>query len=587
MKNRHIPLSCPLHFTGGEYRAVRVIATLMFVLAMATGCTNHHATSDDENVRVAWQQYEEAREAKDTDRSMALIDSMETAGIVSSPWADCLRAFVYDENWQMRLAELYYKKAYEALADDPAQDWTLYGDAGYRYAVMMDQRGDVAGSMAVTTTILAKAEGNSDFPTLQMASLLQLMAGCCVELNQQDEARQAYLKAYNMMETAYGKENTYPFAMLVTCYNTFHFFLGSGNYNEASAWLTRFEDALHTYEQQGDSTLIEEYRGTLSLSKIDLLRATGHDAEAAAVYDSIPDSRICNPPTIGAAADYLMAAGRYSEAADMYARLGTTFVSADSARRTFDIIKDRIAPHYSALRKAGRNAEALVMADSICAAIDSALVWQKQNDAAELAVIYQTQEKDLQLTDLRFTVYLHRLMAIALFVIILLIGYLLWRAHKYNKVLTAKNHHLYEQMQQREQAKAEEQRQLQAQPEESLTNEQQLFRRLCTLMAEQQPYTDETLNRDTLAQLLATNAKYIDQAIRTCSHGETTSTFITRYRLEHVARQLKTTNDPIALVGEMAGIPSRVTLARLFRNAYGMTCSEYRRAAREETNKHE
>jgi AraC-like DNA-binding protein len=100
-------------------------------------------------------------------------------------------------------------------------------------------------------------------------------------------------------------------------------------------------------------------------------------------------------------------------------------------------------------------------------------------------------------------------------------------------------------------------------------------------MAEQQPYTDENLNSDTLAQLLGTNAKYVVQAIRECSHGETVGDFITRYRLEHVAHLLKTTDDPIGVVGELSGIPSRVTLSRLFRNAYGMTCREYRQVSQQ------
>ena len=53
----------------------------------------------------------------------------------------------YDGQWQVRLAEMYYRKAYEALkkanedglfppADDQSYSWFLYGDAGYRYAVM-------------------------------------------------------------------------------------------------------------------------------------------------------------------------------------------------------------------------------------------------------------------------------------------------------------------------------------------------------------------------------------------------------------------------------------------------------------------
>ena len=136
-------------------------------------------------------------------------------------------------------------------------------------------------------------------------------------------------------------------------------------------------------------------------------------------------------------------------------------------------------------------------------------------------------------------------------------------------------------IEQREKEQQQSIEQLESAPEESLTAEQQLYRRLCALMAEQQPYTDENLNRDMLAQLLGTNAKYVVQAIRDCSHGETVGDFITRYRLEHVAHLLKTTDDPIGVVGELSGIPSRVTLSRLFRNAYGMTCREYRQVSQQ------
>ena len=555
---------------------------LLSAVLLVTGCTNCGDAKDDEQTRVAWQRYNDARKAKDGDRSLALIDSMEQAKIVSSPRADCLRAFVYDEAWQMRLAELYYKKTYEALVGDPAQDWALYGDAGYRYACMMNQRGDVEGSLAVATAILAKAEGNSDFPAIQEASLLQFMAGCQAYLSQQSEAKQTYLKSYEIMEEAYGKEGTHPFSRLTMCFNMFSFFLGIGDYDEATAWLARYEEWLHTCEQQGDSPFVEECKGKLALNRTILLQAMGHEAEATAVYNAIPDSRISTPVALHTAANYLMDAGRYSEAADMYARFDTTFVTADSARKTFDIIHDRIAPHYTALRKAGRNAEALEKADSICAAIDSALVWQRQDDAAELAVIYQTHEKELALEESKAETLVYRILAVAAFLVCGFIAYLLWRSHIYNKVLLEKSRHLVAEIEQREQAKAEERASWFAR--DDLTADQQLFRRLCTLMADQQPYTDETLNRDALAALLGSNAKYVEQAIRECSHGETVSDFITRHRLEHVARLLKTTDDPISLIGEQSGIPSRVTLARLFRNAYGMTCSEYRQAARAEKN---
>ena len=120
---------------------------------------------------------------------------------------------------------------------------------------------------------------------------------------------------------------------------------------------------------------------------------------------------------------------------------------------------------------------------------------------------------------------------------------------------------------------------------ETLNTSQQLYRRICTLMTEQQPYTNENLNRDMLARLLGTNAKYIDQTIAECSNGDTTRDFINRYRLQHIATLLKTTDDSISLIGEMCGIVSRATLSRLFRDYYGMAPSEFRQAARAEAKR--
>ena len=209
--------------------------------------------------------------------------------------------------------------------------------------------------------------------------------------------------------------------------------------------------------------------------------------------------------------------------------------------------------------------------------LDSADVWEKRDKAAEMATLYSIHEKELAVNEAKSETRIHRILLAATFALILLIGYQLWHAQKYNRILTEKNKKLYAEIEQHRQEQQKEIEQLKAAPETMLTTEQILYRRLCALMDEQQPYTNEALNRDALALLLGSNAKYVEQAIRECSKGETVSDFINRYRLEHVARLLKTTDDPIAVIGEISGIPSRATLARLFRMAYGMTPSEYRK----------
>ena len=249
---------------------------------------------------------------------------------------------------------------------------------------------------------------------------------------------------------------------------------------------------------------------------------------------------------------------------------------------TLSLLYQALVEEYAiGLNEGGRYQEAYHTLKRSKMLKDSLTQHERQQETLKYAQQLRMQEKELQLKDEEAKSAIYRILAVAAFLICLLIAFFLWRSHIYNKVLLAKNRRLLAEIEQREREQQQAIEQLQAEPEETLTAGQQLFRRICTLMTEQQPYTDENLNRDMLAQLLGTNAKYVVQAIHECSHGETVTDFITRYRLEHVAHLLKTTDDAIAIIGEMSGIPSRATLARLFRNEYGMTCTEFREVAKE------
>ena len=491
----------------------------------------------------------------------------------------------YDgQRHQMRLAELYYRKSYEILRDDPSQDWFTYADAGYRYACLLRQRGDMEGALTIATEVLKKAEGNENFPVAHEAFLRALMAECQLALAMPEAAKQNYAKAYERQLTVLDGEQKGDLNLAVMCSNFFLSSLEMGEYNEAGKWLSRYEEEFRVYERSDDcdSLIISEHHGLLALYKAQLLQATGRAKDAAAIYAAIPQSQLVNPACIESAVKYLMDAGRYDEAADMYARLDMTFAAVDSARTTFDVISHGLAPRYIANRRAGRIAEALEVADKTYAAIDSALVWEKQSDAAELAVIYQTHEKDLAIekSEARATIY--RIILASTAVILLLIAYLLYRAHKYNKELMEKNRSLYEQMQQRERAEDVQREQMQSQPTESLSQNKQLYRRLCERMKDPAVYTDAETNHETLARLLGTNRTYINDALHECA-DITPADFINQYRIRHAARLLASTNDPIGIIIEQSGITNRATFSRLFREHYSMTPSEYRLAARAET----
>ena len=108
---------------------------------------------------------------------------------------------------------------------------------------------------------------------------------------------------------------------------------------------------------------------------------------------------------------------------------------------------------------------------------------------------------------------------------------------------------------------------------------QELYARICELMRKEQLYTDAELNRDMLAERLGTNHRYVDEAIREYANKMSTNAFINSYRVDHAARLLAETDDPIALVAEMSGFANRTSFNNLFRERFKMTPSEARRAA--------
>ena len=495
----------------------------------------------------------------------------------------------YDGQWQVRLAEMYYRKAYEALEDayedglfpvanNQSYSWFLYGDAGYRYAVMRYRRGDTEGAIGVMSDILAH-----DIRDVERSSILQLMGECQLLLDQHDAARESYAKALEARERWHQDgQIDGPFNMMVTCFAIYNSFMEYDEYDEAAQWLERMEKEVSVYEQEADAEprIIEEYRGYVAMNRARLLLATGHAREANAVYDAIPASRIFTPLGITWAAIWLSEAGRYGEAADMYARLDTTYASVGNVTMTFDKISECLAPRYLANLKAGRTQEALSIGADMAGAIDSALAWQKRSDAAELSVIYQTHEKEQALEESRTKSTIYLIVAVGALLLLLLTGYILWVVRRDNRLLTEKNKVLYAQIQQREQAETEERERQQAQPTETLSQNQMIYRRLCKLMEDPAVYTDAECNHETLAQMLGTNRTYLYDALRECA-DTTPADFINRYRIRHAALLLATTDDPVALVAELCGITNRSTFARLFRDHYSMSPTEYRRAAKE------
>ena len=246
---------------------------------------------------------------------------------------------------------------------------------------------------------------------------------------------------------------------------------------------------------------------------------------------------------------------------------------------------DLLSIYAIGLHRSGRYREAYETLDRHNTLNDSLTQRELRQETLKYAQQMKTQEKELQLKDKEAEARIHLIIIIAL-VAFLVGGVLfLWRIILAHRRLMEKNRQLFDTVQQLMREADEQQEALSRQPEETLSPSQQLYNRICQLMREKQPYTDSDLNRDSLAQMLATNYNAVAAAIRECGEGQTIGDFLDDWRIRHAAQLVAETNNPVGLIAEQSGFSSRSHFNTLFREKFKMTPSEYRNIAKEKAGK--
>lgn len=91
------------------------------------------------------------------------------------------------------------------------------------------------------------------------------------------------------------------------------------------------------------------------------------------------------------------------------------------------------------------------------------------------------------------------------------------------------------------------------------------YRKLIDYLQRDQNFTQENLNRSTLAKILDSNEKYLCMAVRRYSKEKTLKKLIERMRMKYAASLLlEHMNYPVNEVARMCGIDSRCTFYRAF-----------------------
>jgi len=138
-------------------------------------------------------------------------------------------------------------------------------------------------------------------------------------------------------------------------------------------------------------------------------------------------------------ASALFSAKHYAKAADVFAELDQHFAEYD-LELSLEHLSSWYGEKFRANYKAGRRDTALAVANLIIENLDSAIAKQKKSDAAELATIYQTQQKDAEIAQQQISLSRQRLIGTLVALVLLttfFIIYTLYRRRAQKRLATA------------------------------------------------------------------------------------------------------------------------------------------------------
>ena len=371
--------------------------------------------------------------AKDYDRMRVLADSFEAVGDISPLNANRWRGVSYYHQGHYRMSELYYRKAIECKIQND-EDQLSYNKCARRLSELLLVKGDYEGSLIVAIPAVKKMEESGIGSDIDYAILLNNIGCCQLNLGQDKEANESFLKARGHYANRWQSDSTsrgFQEAVLGTVYTSLAY-INTRRYAESIYWIDRTEMLLGKYRQRPDARVeyFDEYQGRIEIMRAVAMQGLNKPEEAIKAYEAFKKTDYSKT---GAgrinANDYLVAAQRFAEAADNYRYLDETMAHW-GMEPSIDNIQLYLLPKYRANAEAGRRDSARAMGERILSLLDGAITDQKNSATAELATIYDTQGKEAEISKQQAKLSRQRLLATGVALVLIIVFFIVYTLHR-------------------------------------------------------------------------------------------------------------------------------------------------------------
>ena len=400
-----------------------IVPFIVLIAALFISCKEQRVTPQhvavDSLINIAYQ-------ARNYDSILSLANLHQQEGTLSSIEACYWRGYAYSRLRKMRMAEMEWKNAV-AHTIETDDDLVFYAQSANRLAGLLYLKADYAEVIRVALPAIRLLEEKHYTMNNDYSNLLTFVGSCELKLGHPADAARNYdqaWQAYQQITQANYNIDSYTSSIvgLVTIVDAY---IQTGHYQDALDWTTHLGNMLQQCRQLPGvrDAYIDKQWARLCLYRASALEGLGKKEEAAQSYQLALQTQYAKTGDGKVeASNYLMAAHRWNEAADNLQVLAAQLAKYDF-KMSQETIHTYLLPKYLANVKANRLDSAIAVGSWICEALDSAIVWQKRDDAAELATIYETQQKENELMKQRSSLSDLRLLTVYITLVLVILGF--------------------------------------------------------------------------------------------------------------------------------------------------------------------
>ena len=345
-----------------------IILLVALTAMLFSSCREHHVAQHHVAVDSL---INIAYQARNYDSILSLADLHQQEGTLSNIEACYWRGYAYSRLRKIRMAEIEWKRAV-AQTIETDEDLIYYAQSANRLTGLLYLKAEYGEAIQVALPAIRLLKEKGYTMNNDYFNLLTFIGSCELKLDHPEGAANNFVQvwqAYQQITKTVHSINSYT-SSIVGLVTIVDAYIQTEHYQEALEWIDRLDSMLQQCRELPGvrESYIDKQWARICLYRASALEGLGKKAEAK----------------------------------------------------------------YFANVKANRLDSAIAVGTWICQALDSAIVWQKHDDAAELATIYETQQKENELMEQRSSLSDLRLLTvyITLVLVILVFGLFIFFRHR-------------------------------------------------------------------------------------------------------------------------------------------------------------